>query len=197
MMRWYSITTQTKEAVRNIVKDLRKQHLLVREVDDKTYACIGNAHQSWLVKVVTDFGGQVRVLEEAPKGQRIPAKEEYILPCGEKVYDPVMVGQHIRWCNKCKEIEQGKRKAKGEIIIPGEKAVVTAKLEPGQSFNLDGVIASLEITRDQFWQELEQLDKVLENLKGYRDAKTRLDEFSKEAGLRLNAARQLLKEGKV
>lgn len=193
MMRWYEITSHSDEPLRNVQKSIKEQHLMVRRRDNIMHACISTAHQDWLSRVCTDFGAQLKVLEQPPQGERSAKEEGYKMACGLVVYDPLEAGRHTRWCKKCKEIEG--KKAPAQVVTTGvakTKATVVAKLEPGQDLNLDGVITSLEVIRDQFWAEFDKLDKVLENLKAFRDAKLGLTGLQKEVELRLNAARQLL-----
>lgn len=182
MLKWYLITAQSDEAGRNVVKSLREQHLMVRWRNSKLYACISNQHQNWLSRVCQDFGASSRMLEEAPVGISAPTKEEYLTPCGEKFYDPIQYSQHFRTCEKCSK---------------GAKVKVVAKLEPGVEYNLNGVISSLEVVRDQMWEKVETMDNLLNNLKVYRDSKEKLVSLDEEVGKRVEAVRMLLKDGKL
>ncbi|GAI15658.1 unnamed protein product, partial [marine sediment metagenome] len=76
------------------------------------------------------------------------------------------------------------------------KTVTVGKIEPGQSFDLNGVIASLEITHDRVFNQLETLENLITDLKGYRSAKDKLGELEQEAKDRMSAARNLLNNGK-
>lgn len=193
MLKWYEVTASTDDALRNVLKSLRKQRLMARKQDGQLYACISNHHQVWLSRVCQDFSAQLKVLEQAPVGIREPLKEEYEAPCGEKFYDPVLYSHHFRTCEKCRATERPakvpRRKAKGVEAI--------AKLEPGMPLTLDGVISSIEVVRDQLWERVESLDSLLGNLKGYRDAKAKLSELSTEADKRIEAVRLLLRDGKL
>jgi len=182
MLKWYLITAQSDEAGRNVMKSLRNEHLMVRRRDGKLYACISNHHQVWLSKVCQDFSAQLRVLEEAPVGLNAPSKEEYITPCGEKFYDPVQYSHHFSTCIKCSK---------------SAKAKVVAKLEPGVEHDLNGVIASIEVIRDQMWEKVETMDELLSNLKVYRDSKEKLTGLNEEVTKRIEAVRMLLREGKL
>lgn len=182
MMKWYKIDAPSEETNRKVIKSLREQHLLVRSKDGDLYACISNHHQVWLSNVCKDFGASFLILEQAPTGIRIPRQEEYLAPCGEKLYDPMLFAQHCRSCLKCKKV-------KGAVVI--------AKLEPWKELNLDGVISSLEVVRDQLWERVEGLDNLLTDLKGFRDAKGKLAELNTEADKRVNAVRLLLRDNKL
>lgn len=182
MLKWYLITAQSDDASRNVMKSLRNEHLMVRRRNSKLYACISNHHQNWLSRICQDFGAQLRVLEEAPTGLKGPTKEEYLTPCGIKYYDPVQYSQHFRTCDKCSKVSEAR---------------VVAKLEPGVEHNLNGVIASIEVVRDQMWEKVETMDELLNNLKIYRDSKEKLVELNEEVTKRIEAVRMLLKDGKL
>lgn len=182
MLKWYLISPPSEEAARNVLKSLREQRLMVRRRNGRLYACISNHHQVWLSKVCQDFGSQLKVLEQAPEGIHVPTREEYLAPCGERFYDPVQYSQHFRTCEKCME---------------SKKAKVIAKLEPGEPFNLNGVISSLEVVRDQMWEKVETLDNLLNNLKILRDSREKLAELNTEVTKRIDAVRLLLKDNKL
>lgn len=182
MLKWYLIIAQSDEAGRNVMKSLRNEHLMVRRRNSKLYACISNHHQNWLSRICQDFSAQLKVLEEAPAGLNAPSKEEYLTPCGEKYYDPVQYSHHFRTCKKCRK---------------GGEAKVVAKLEPGVEHNLNGVISSLEVVRDQMWEKVEVMDNLLSNLKVYRDSKEKLTELDEEVTKRIEAVRLLLRDGKL
>lgn len=186
MLRWYHIDSKSKEGLRNTIKSLKEQKLLVRPQDGHAFACISDAHVGWFTNVCKDFGVTSSLLDKAPAGLTIPKKEEYIAPCGEVFYDHKLAARHRRWCPKC-------RLMRGVSPKPG----LVAKLEPGQDLNLNGVIASLEVTRDQLWERLENLDALLSNLKGYRDGKEKLSELTAEVSQRIEAVKLLLKDGKL
>lgn len=185
MLRWYHIDSKSKEALRNIIKSLKEQKLLVRPQDGHAFACISDAHMNWFTNVCKDFGATPSLLDRAPTGLSTPKKEEYTAPCGEVLYDHKLASQHRRLCPKC-------RSMRGLPPKPG----LVAKLEPGQDLNLNGVIASLEVVRDQLWEKLENLDTLLGNLKAYRDGKEKLSELTAEVGQRVEAVKLLLKDGK-
>ncbi|GAI47730.1 unnamed protein product, partial [marine sediment metagenome] len=107
---------------------------------------------------------------------------EYLAPCGEKFYDPILYSHHYRDCEKC---------------IASKKAKIVAKLEPGEPFNLNGVVSSLEVVRDQMWEKVEMLDNMLDNLKVLRDSKEKLAELNTEVTKRIDAVRLLLKDNKL
>jgi len=185
MLRWYKVDSKSEEALRNTVKSLKEQKLLVRPQNGHALACISDAHMNWFTNVCKDFGVTPFLLDKTPTGLTTPKKEEYIAPCGEKLYDHKLASQHRRLCPKCRLI-------RGAPAKPG----LVAKLEPGQELSLDGVIASLEVTRDQLWEKVESLDSLLVNLKGYRDGKEKLSELTAEVGQRVEAVRLLMRDGK-
>ena len=122
------------------------------------------------------------VLKKPPEGMHTPRREEYVAPCGEKFYDPQIYARHYGRCPECREITGAK---------------VVAKLEPGMDLNLEGVISSLEAVRDRLWEKIEAVDNLLQNLKGFRDAKEKLTELSVEADRRIDAVRLLLRDKKL
>lgn len=74
---------------------------------------------------------------------------------------------------------------------------MVAKLEPGAEYNLDGIISSVEVVRDQLWEKVEYLDSLLLNLKQYRDDREKIAELSVEADKRVAAVKLLISEGKL
>lgn len=179
MLKWYQVTAPSKDALHNVLKSLRKQHLMARRHDGNIIACISDNHEGWLANVCRDFNAGFSILEQAPKGVRVPTQEVYPAPCGVEFYDPIQYAHHFRTCKKCK------------------KEGITAKLEPGVELNLNGVISSIEVTRDQLWEKVEAIDALLTNLKAYRDAKGKLTELMDEASKRVDAVRLLLRDGKL
>lgn len=189
MLNWYRIDAKTPEALANIFKSLRKQHLLVRRTDDTVYACVSTHHIGWLGNVCTDFGGTTVSLKTAPEGFRKSRREEYKTPCGEIFYDHILLAQHVKYCQKCK---QG---AKVEVkVAPVRGAKVVAKLEPGVSLNFDGVITSLEEMRNQLYQHLEDVEGLLKNLRGYQEAKIKMVDLTSEVKLRVQGAKILFQK---
>jgi len=182
MMRWYKITAPSEDASRKIIKSLRGQHLLVRSRNGNLFACTSSNHQVWLSRVCQDFGASLKVLEQAPEGIIVPRREVYIAPCGEKLFDPILFSQHCRFCPKCN---------------PKRAPEVTAKLEPGKELNLDGVISSIEVTRDQLQDKVNDITALLDNLRAYHDAKSMLSELTTEVSKRIDAVRLLLRDGKL
>ena len=189
MLKWYKITGASEEGLRNVLKSLRSQRLMVRKQNDHLIACSSTNHQSWLSHVCQDFGASLAILEAAPKGIRVPRQEVYEAACGEEFYDPILYSHHCRKCPKCK-VTRPPKPAKGKVKT-------AAKLEPGQEFNLNGVVASLEIVRERMWEKLELIDKLLDNLKTYRDTKDKLTELTGEADQRIEAVRFLLQTEKM
>lgn len=182
MLKWYSITASSPDGLRSVLKSLRTQHLMVRKQNGHLVACVSNDHQVWLSRVCQDFHADLKVLEGPPVGVRAPRKEVYVALCGEKLYDPILYSHHCRGCLKCKEIGGAR---------------VVAKLEPGVEHNLDGVIASLEVVRDQLMEKCETVDNLITNLKAYRDAKDKLSELYTEVDKRVDAVKLLITEGRL
>lgn len=182
MLKWYTITSPSPDGVRSVLKSLRTQHLMVRKQDGNLLACVSNDHQLWLSRVCQDFHANMVVLEKAPEGVRVPKREVYTTPCNQEVYDPLLYSNHLRNCPKCKA---------------SRGAEVVAKLEPGVEHDLDGVIVSLEVVKDQLLQEFETVDSLVTNLKAYRDAKGRVSELHAEVDGRIAAVKLLIGEGRL
>lgn len=182
MLKWYSITAPSEEAQRNVLKSLREQHLMVRKQNGRLYACVSNHHQVWLAKVCQDFSANLKILEGVPSGIRAPRKEEYLTSCGEKFYDHMLYSQHCKICIKCKSVSEVK---------------VVAKLSPGEPFNLNGVVNSLENVLAECLEWAGKLDTLITNLKEYRDGKEKLVTLKEEVDKRIEAVRLLLRDGKA
>ncbi len=218
MLKWYQLTPHSDEALRNVFHTLRKRRLMARKQDSNIIVCASDHHQLWLSNLCRDFNSSMIILDQAPEGIRVPKKESYVAPCGEEFFDPHLMGNHVRWCPKCKELappkaeapevaESGAVEAAPSVKAPPRykvprtyrkpRAPVVAKLEPGVDFNLDGIISSVEVVKDQLWEKVEYLDTLLVNLKYYRDDKEKITELSVEADKRVAAVKLLISEGKL
>jgi len=182
MLKWYSIKPSSPDNVRSILHSLRSQHLMVRQHNEHLVACVSNHHQAWLSRVCQDFHADLKVLETAPAGIKVPAHEVYTAPCGQEIYDPILYTAHFRNCPKCKAAKEGK---------------VVAKLEPGQEHDLNGVIVSLEVVRDRLMEKCEMVDNLINNLKAYHEAKDKLSELHTEVDMRIAAVKLLITEGRL
>jgi len=185
MMRWFKVGGTSPAALDNVMKSLKKQKLMVRRVNGQLLACISTTHQHWLTKICSDFNAVARAMEEAPVGLRSPKQEVYTTPCGEEFYDPIMLSHHFRKCQKCRKLKKA------------SAATTVAKIEPGQEFNLGGVIASVEVTRDRLYAQVEIIDSLLKELTGYRDTKNQLDKLEGEVKDRVNAVKLLVRDNKL
>ena len=193
MLKWYKITGPSPTALDNIAKDIRNGRMLVRRHNGDLFACVSTHHQGWLSKICTDFSGALKVLDTGPANFRHPTKDEYMVPCGEKFYDPILCSQHIRRCKKCIEL----KKAPPAEAAHATTAKIKTKIEPGMDFNLDGIIASVELTRDRLYEQIETVDNLLKNLKGFRDAKEAISTLETEVKERREALRLFAAAGKL
>ncbi len=182
MLRWYQIKAPSEKALGGVFKSLRGKRVMVRKRDGNLIVCASIRNQVLVSRVCQDSGVELQILRKAPEGLHVPRQEVYKAACGEEFYDPVLYGSHRRRCPKCKELSGGK---------------VVAKLEPGQEFNLDGVIASLEPIREQLVERFETLDNLINNLKAYRDAKDKISELTTEVDKRIAAVKLLIAERKL
>ena len=173
--------------IRRALKFLNGRATLVVH-GSKQILFIGVPHSElgWLDKVAKDIGCKKLELNVMPKYETAL--------CGLLTTDK---WHHEGRCKACGKI----REARGPVKKPRKaptalKCKTVGKVEPGQSFDLNGVIASVEVTHDRIFAELEGLENLLTNLKGYRDAMGKLSDLEQEAKDRMNAARNLLQDGK-
>lgn len=205
MMRWYELKTDSDESSRKLASFLKKRRLMVRKMDGNLYACIGTQHQHWLLDVCKDYSTTFIALDEMPKGLRMPRQEKYVTPCGEDFFDPMLIANHQRFCPKCKSIrekapkEEPTREGKPGAIrkIRAPKATTVALIEPGYEFNIDGVVASLEVTKEKLFSQLETIEGLLTNLKQYQEMKGQIVNLDQEVKGRISAVRLLVQDGKV
>ena len=204
-MRWFEIKSQSEDARNKVFKSMREQKLLVRRENGRLVACIGSQHQGWLSKVCGDFGSTLMVLDDTPKGMSNPGKDDYTAPCGEVFYDPRLYSPHVKYCTKCRKLKTqtpDEAQANGTIpapTLPASKTrlPVIAKLEPGQDLNIEGVILSLEVTKERLQEQLSRLDSLIENLKGFKDSKDMLSELDTEVKQRVAAVKLLMSDGVI
>lgn len=182
MLKWYKITAHSEKELGGVFKSLREKRVMVRRRDENLIVCASLRNQVLLSSLCKDFGAALEILRKAPGGLHAPKQEVYKAPCGEEFYDPMLYAPHIRKCLKCKELSGGK---------------VVAKLEPGQDFNLDGVIASLEPVRERLVERFETLDNLINNLKAYRDARDKISELTTEVDKRIAAVKLLIAERRL
>ena len=194
MMRWYELKSESSESSRKIASFLKKRRLLVRWVDSILYACIGNQHQNWLSNVVRDYNTTLVALDKMPEGQKMPKHEEYKAPCGEVFYDPLMTSNHQRFCDKCRTLRGAPVE---KTAKPRKRPSVIALIEPGQEFNLNGVIASIEITKERLFSQLELIETLLTNLKQYQGMKDQIVSLGSEVKGRVDAVRTLLRDNVI
>ena len=214
-MRWFEIKSQSEDARNNVFKSMREQKLLVRRENGRLVACIGSQHQGWLTKVCGDFGSTLKVLDNPPDGMTVPKKEEYKVPCDEVFYDPRMSATHQKYCAKCRKLKAQAQAEKPTAekptaekpsaettpapTLPASKTrlPVIAKLEPGQDLSIEGVILSLEVTKERLQEQLIRLDSLIENLKGFKDSKDMLSELDIEVKQRVAAVKLLMSDGVI
>jgi len=180
----------TETRIRKILKDLNgRVTVIIRGGGTVLYVGVPGNELGWLDKVAKDIGC---------KKLEIPSLPEY-----EKALCGILTVSkryHEGRCKACAIVraQTAPTGKKAPVKRPRASAPVTVgKIEPGQNFDLNGVIASIEITHDRLFGQLESLENLLTNLKGYRDAKSKLGELEQEARDRMSAARNLLGNGKL
>ena len=168
----------TEYSIRKIMKDLNgRAAVIIRGGKGLLYVGVPSIELGWLDKLVGDIGVKKHEIQSLP--------EHKVAPCGARV---IHLKQHTGRCKACLTL----RPKAGKPGVPETVAMI----EPGQDFNLDGVIASLEITRERIYEQLEKLESLIGNLKGFREARDKLTELEKEAKDRMQAAKILLNEGR-
>lgn len=196
MMKWYRITATSPESLDNVRKSLKKQRLMVRDHthngDTVLIACVNPEHQVWLSRVCGDFTANLVKLEGPPTGIREVKKTEYTCVCGEKFYDPLLYSNHTRYCEEAKA-----KRGAPEKKPPREKVSTVAKLEPGEDFNLEGVISSLEAVRNRLQSNLELVELILGNLQQYKDARVMMMELDAEVKGRVDAVKLLIRDERI
>ena len=189
MIKVYQITPPSTEAMKGVMKALKKQRLMAKHRGGLVITCASTDHQYFISRVSQEFNSKLDILDKIPEGIRAPSKEEYVTPCGEKFFDHTLVGQHVRSCGKCMEITK-----QAEPPINKKEDLVVAKLEPGQELNLGGVILALEMVRDNMSKRLEEVVDVLDGLRRYRTKRNELAKVYMETDKLLNAVKRLVNE---
>ncbi len=194
MIKFYKLTG-SEDSIRRARKQLKGEHIWVRDLEGIPYTRLNPDHSDWLTKFEHELSIQFVELPVAPAGIRIPRREEYTSACKEfTTQDPIQKTQHERDCPKCREIEGRGKRHYNRKADHNSRTRTIARIAPNQPFNLNGVIASLEVTKDELYEHLSQVESTLENLKKYRDSKDSEDKILKEKKERLDAVRQVVSE---
>lgn len=177
----------SRPRIRKILKDLNNRATVVIRGSGKAlYVGVPPNELHWLDKIAKDIGCTKHELPSLPEHEKAL--------CGVLT---ISKRYHESRCKACARVKSEMPPARKEPKRPRpSKAVSVGKIEPGQNFDLNGVIASIEITHDRLFGQLESLENLLTNLKGYRDAKDKLTELEQEAMDRMSAARNLLGDSK-
>lgn len=175
--------------IRKILKDLNgRATVIIRGSGKVLYVGVPTSELGWLDKVARDIGCTKQVLPS------LPAHKKAL--CGILT---VSKRYHEGRCKACAiaRAQMGQAGKEASTKTPKASASTTVgKIEPGQKFDLNGVIASLELTHDRVFNQLEVLENLITDLKGYRDARDKLGELEQEAKDRMGAARNLLNSDK-
>lgn len=176
----------TEARIRKILKDLNaRATVIIRGSGKALYVAVPTSELGWLDKIAKDIGCTKHELPSLPKHAKAL--------CGILT---VSKRHHEGRCKACAIVRSEMPPVRKQLTKPRTMKVVTVgKIEPGQNFDLNGVIASIEITHDRLFERLETLENLLTNLKGYREAEGKLGELEQEARDRMSAARNLLNSG--
>ena len=178
----------SKPRIRKILKYLNgRATVIIRGSGKALYVGIPSNELGWLDKIAKDIGCTKHELPSLPYYEKAL--------CGILT---VSKRYHEGMCKACAIVraKTGPVEKRVPRSVKASKPVTVGKIEPGQNFDLNGVIASIEITHDRLFGELETLENLLVNLKGYRDAASKLGELEQEAKDRMSAARNLLNSSK-
>jgi hypothetical protein len=163
---------------------------VVRDTSNIIYVAVPPSELGWLDKVVKDMGCKRLDVDELP--------EHEIALCGTKTTHKK---QHEGGCKSCRVLhaqqesqrpKKEKRERKPRKPRSSKSTRILAKIEPGQNFDLDGVITSVEMTRDRLLEAYNGLDDLAKNLRAYKDITERIPSLEQEAKDRMAAARKLL-----
>ena len=174
--------------IRKILKDLNgRATVIIRGSGKVLFVGVPPIELGWLDKVARVIGCTKHELPSLPEHEKAL--------CGILTVDR---RHHEGRCKACANIRSRMPPAEKRTpkSVKASKAVTVGEIEPGQNFDLNGVIASLEITHDRVFNQLEVLENLITDLKGYRDARDKLGELEQEAKDRMSAARNLLNNGK-
>ncbi len=177
----------TELRIRKILKDLNgRATVIIRESGKTLYVGVPPSELGWLDKIAKDIGCTKQELTSLPEHEKAL--------CGILT---VSKRYHEGRCKACAIMRAQMPPAEKKVpkIAKASAAETVGKIEPGQSFDLNGVIASLEITHDRIFNQLETLENLITDLKKYREATDKLGELEQEAKDRMKAARNLLNSG--
>ncbi len=178
----------TEPRIRKILRDLNGRATVIIRGSGKTlYVGVPSSELGWLDKVARDIGCTKHELPSLPEYKKAL--------CGILT---VSKRYHEGRCKACAIVraQMPPAEKRAPKAAKASKPVTVGKIEPGQNFDLNGVIASLEITHDRVFNQLEVLENLITDMKGYRDASDKLGELEQEAKDRMRAARNLLNDGK-
>jgi len=167
--------------IHKVLKDLNNRaYMVIRGGRGTLYVSVPGPELGWLDKVTRDIGIKKQEIHNLPEHKKAP--------CGALV---VNLEQHKGRCKACQALRT-------TVSAPKpQKAITVARIEPGQDFSLDGVISSLEATRNRVASQLEVVDNLLNNLKQYKDAKLMITELGSEVKGRVDAVKLLIQDGKL
>ncbi len=173
--------------IRRILKDLNgRATVIIRGGSKVLFVGVPSNELGWLDKVARDIGCTKHELPSLPKHEKAL--------CGIL---SVSKRYHEGRCKACAIVRAQMSPVRKEPTKQRpSKATTVGKIEPGQNFDLNGVVASLEITHDRVFNQLDTLGNLITDLKKYREATDKLGELEQEAKDRMSAARNLLNSDK-
>ena len=167
--------------IRRVLKDINgRATKIIRGPKGVLYVGVPSSELAWLDTVAKDAGCKKSEISSFPDHRKAP--------CGVLTTDRP---HHALRCKACIALRP---KDRSSVSSKASEVIVVARIEPGQDFNLDGIITSLEATREKMFGQLESIESLLTNLKAYRDARNMMVELEQEVKDRLKAVRLLLKE---
>ncbi len=193
MRQWYKIKAQSPATLVRGKRSLKNGRIFVRDYQngdgESLVVAVAPAHSGWVTRTVGDLNASLTTMEAPPKGIRIPAKDEYEMPCGEKFQDPIMVTHHVRTCAQCRaklpKAQPGPKSKNGQVKV-------TQAFVPGFPETLDGVISALESYKEQLFAKVDDLDKLVQALKNYRGGKESMAKLENDTKVALQAAKNMV-----
>jgi hypothetical protein len=192
--------TSSNGKMDSLLEFLHRGKALVREKDGIIYVGTSQKETSWMHKTCAEYSANCvgfpkdEFKKLFPKVGSPRREEGYVAPCGVEVgFEKIAVMNHVKTCLNCKQIRATKPlKAKRKGTPRHSKSEVIIHVAPGQEFTLEGVITSLETSRDQMYKHIESTEAMIAALKGYKMAMEQERVVVKQKDEYLDAARKIL-----
>jgi hypothetical protein len=195
-MIYYKISAKEENSAKQIIRTLKNSHTWVRSNGNplELYSATGNDHTKHVLGIATEFNANVSEIDKAQIPQDVAnhggiPKREYISFDNQVFTDKMQFSAYER-NNNPKHIEGRKNKITKLRKPRANKAEIVARLEPGQDFNMTGVINSLKILEDkllQAYNEVSDLGKKLSKINEFTQLLKDRDDYLNSARMILNS----------